>query len=432
MSSYNGISFWEIVERLNASAASARLEALRSVAGRPPSAAHTEEVNNHVHTTFSFSPYSPTAAVWAAREAGLSTVGIVDHDTAAGASEFRQAGELLGFPTTTGFEIRVSMSDTALGTRRYNSPDSEGVAYILCHGLPHSSLGQAEALLEPVRQSRERRNLRMVARLNDLLSSSGISQVSYEKDVRPLSEAEQGGTVTERHIMYALAKVVSSEVGRGPALVRFLESNMNIEVSSEQHERLADPENPHLLYDLLGVLKSKFVPRIFETPDDEECMPVSRAVAAIRAMGAVPCYSYLGDIGKSVTGDKKAQAFEDAFLEELFGELVRLGFQAVSYMPPRNTPEQLARVQKLAREHGLMEISGVDINTSRQIFSCPETAQPEFRRLGDAAWALIEHERSIEEGREGLFSGDETAGAAGTEVLAARARERFSQRGGHE
>ena len=40
-----------------------------------------------------------------------------------------------------------------------------------------------------------------------------------------------------------------------------------------------------------------------------------------------------------------------------------------------------------------MEISGVDINSSRQSFNCPILLEPEFRHLADAAWALIAHEK---------------------------------------
>lgn len=37
--------------------------------------------NNHIHTVYSFSPYSPTAAVYMARAYGLETAGIMDHDS---------------------------------------------------------------------------------------------------------------------------------------------------------------------------------------------------------------------------------------------------------------------------------------------------------------------------------------------------------------
>ena len=70
----------QILKRLNAPTREQRLEHLREIlptAEFPP--AVPEYINNHIHTTYSFSPYSPTAAVFAARMEGLSTAGIVDH-----------------------------------------------------------------------------------------------------------------------------------------------------------------------------------------------------------------------------------------------------------------------------------------------------------------------------------------------------------------
>ena len=106
------------------------------------------------------------------------------------------------------------------------------------------------------------------------------------------------------------------------------------------------------------------------------------------------CYAYLGDVGDSVTGDKKAQKFEDDYLDELFGVLRDCGFSAVTYMPSRNTKEQLRRVMDLCHANGLFEISGEDINSPRQIFIIKAMENPMFQNLIDATWKLIEHENT--------------------------------------
>ena len=98
-----------LLKSLNEGSKDERLSALtRAVAraGFPP--VDPRMVNNHVHTTYSFSPYSPTAAVYAARAEGLATCGIVDHDSMGGAREFIEAGKIVGIPTTIGVEARVS------------------------------------------------------------------------------------------------------------------------------------------------------------------------------------------------------------------------------------------------------------------------------------------------------------------------------------
>jgi hypothetical protein len=155
---------------------------------------------------------------------------------------------------------------------------------------------------------------------------------------------------------------------------------------------LSDANNPHYLFDLLGVLKANFLPKIFIQPNDDECIPAKKVCEFAKSIGAIPSYAYLGDVAESPTGDKAAEHFEDDFIEPLFAELVKMGYLAVTYMPPRNTEEQLKRVQQLCAKHGLMEISGVDINSSRQLFNCPEVLQPTFHHLIDTTWALIAHE----------------------------------------
>ncbi len=104
-------------------------------------------INNHIHTTYSFSPYSPTAAVYAARTEGLCTAGIIDHDSIAGAREFLAAAELVGMPVTVGMECRVSMDGTAMQGKRTNNPDQAGVSYMTIQSVPHEHIEEAERLV---------------------------------------------------------------------------------------------------------------------------------------------------------------------------------------------------------------------------------------------------------------------------------------------
>mgnify|MGYP007058149328 FL=1 len=71
-----------------------------------------------------------------------------------------------------------------------------------------------------------------------------------------------------------------------------------------------------------------------------------------------------------------------------------LGFNAVTYMPSRNSMEQLKRVKALCQQHGLFQISGEDINSPRQSFVCIAMRNKEFSNLFDSTWALIGHEKA--------------------------------------
>jgi len=376
------------LEQLNAGSAQDRLATLEALIASETTAPERspQYANNHIHTFYSFSPYSPAAAVYFARAATLMTAGLMDHDSIAGAEEFTRAGEIAGVATTVGLECRVSLAGTALEGRLVNNPDQKSVAYMALHGVPRDSVKLLQDTFAPLREKRNVRNRKMTANANGVLSAHGIA-LDFDADVLPLSKFSEGGSVTERHIICAVCKKIVASAGRENT-ADFVEKNLRLPLSQKQKSQLTDPENPYFDYDLLGVLKAEFIEKIY-VPADEECMHLRSLSKLARDAGALLCYAYLGDVGESVTGDKKAQQFEDSCLGVLFDTLTENGVDAVTYMPSRNTPEQLARLQQMCRERGFMEISGEDINSPRQKFICEQLALPQFRHLIDATWELI-------------------------------------------
>ncbi|MBQ9930431.1 MAG: PHP domain-containing protein [Oscillospiraceae bacterium] len=377
-----------ILEKLNAPAKAQRLANLAEVLKTTtfPEAV-PQYINNHIHTTYSFSPYSPTAAVYAARMEGLCTAGIIDHDSISGAEEFLEAARMIGIPVTIGMECRVSMDGTRLEGRRTNNPDQVGVSYMTIQSVPHDKIATLTEFFRPYQAARHLRNRRMIEKINALLP--GI-ELDYDRDVLPLSEAADNGGVTERHLMYALAKKLVAQVGKGEAMVKKL-GDMGLTLSAKQEAQMLDTEYPFYEYDLLGILKGAFVPQIFIDATDE-CPKLPDMVKLCADVDAYLCYAYLGDVGDSVTGDKKAQKFEDDYLDDVFECLKEEGVKAVTYMPTRNTPAQLERLRGLCDQYGMFQISGEDINSPRQSFVIKAMENPMFQNLIDATWKLIEHE----------------------------------------
>lgn len=103
----------ELISRISRAdiTADERLEALGEVMKKVRSGEiETPErgifVNNHIHTSYSFSPYTPTSALFNAWRAGLRTAGIMDHDSVGGMREFIRAGEIIGMPITCGIRMQ--------------------------------------------------------------------------------------------------------------------------------------------------------------------------------------------------------------------------------------------------------------------------------------------------------------------------------------
>ena len=392
----------ETLALLNADAPTA-LENLKKLAADNPFPPKGTDVNNHTHTTYSFSPYSPTAAVYFARMAGLATCGLMDHDSIAGAEEFLAAAQAIGMGATIGIECRVSFANSPFASRRINNPDQDGIVYMALHGVPHTQTGRVNEFFAPYRAKRNVRNAKMVAAVNGLMAKYGVT-LDFEKDVLPLSNAAKGGSVTERHLSRALSEKLLARYPEGAALVRFLEEDMGFAISAKVRGYLMDEANPFRMYDLLGFIKSDVIGK-FYIPATDECPDVRDVLALSEEVGAISAYAYLGDVGDSVTGDKRAQKFEDDYLDELVPFLKELGFRAITYMPSRNTMAQLNRVRALCEQYGLMQISGEDINSPRQSFVCEAQRDPAFAHLITATWALIAHEwRATANPEDGLFS----------------------------
>lgn len=379
----------QILEKLNAPTREARLANLREIVKTtqfPPMV--PQYINNHIHTTYSFSPYSPTAAVYAARMEGLCTAGIIDHDSISGAEEFLEAAAIVDIPVTIGMECRATMDGTSMEGRRTNNPDQVGCSYMTIQSVPHDKIGRLTEFFAPYRAARDVRNRKMIARINDLLGMT----LDYDRDVLPLSMHHEGGGVTERHLMYAVAKAMVAKAGKGQGMVDYLGS-IGLKLSDKQKNQMLDTAYPFYEYDLLGILKSAFVPKIYIDATDE-CPKVRDLVALCQEIDAILCYAYLGDVGDSVTGDKKAQKFEDDYLDEVFDCLKDVGVKAVTYMPTRNTMAQLERLRGLCDRYGMFQISGEDINSPRQSFIIRAMENPMFQNLIDATWKLIEHEKN--------------------------------------
>jgi hypothetical protein len=400
--------YLKCIDDLNNADVKKRLESLRTLTdgvkkGELEKPVSGGDVNNHIHTTYSFSPYSPAKALWMAYNAGLKTAGIMDHDSISGAQEFIDAGKIIGMATTIGVECRVDFSKTPLNGKKINNTDQKSIVYMTLHGVPHTQIARVKAFFEPYTAERNKRNRLMVERINEFLRPFEVA-IDFDRDVVLISMSCEGGSITERHILFALSHKLMEVYGRGKKLVNFLKDCLHLNIAEKIEKFLLDIENPFYDYDLLGVLKSDMIEKIY-IDATKECPDVREAIKLSGEIGAISAYAYLGDIGDSVTGDKRSQKFEDDYLELLFEVIKSLGFNAVTYMPARNTLEQLKRVKTLCEKHEFFQISGEDINSPRQSFVCHAMKNTEFNNLFDSTWALIGHEMAATmDLSKGMFS----------------------------
>ena len=82
-------------------------------------------------------------------------------------------------------------------------------------------------------------------------------------------------------------------------MVEYLAS-IGLTLSEKQKAQMLDTAYPFYEYDLLGILKSAFVPQIYVDAADE-CPTVAALVDLCREIDAYLCYAYLGDVGRQAS-----------------------------------------------------------------------------------------------------------------------------------
>lgn len=244
----------------------------------------------------------------------------------------------------------------------------------------------------------------MVDKINDIVKDINLS---FEDDVVPISKYTEGGSITERHILYALGKKIHEKTKTRQKLTEYVSKELDISLTDTQNRYIENENNENFLYDLLNILKSNFVKKMYVDAKEPELVKIGDALKFIHEIGAIPAYAYLGDVENSLTGDKKAQKFEDDYISELIAYAKQIGFDGAAYMPSRNTKKQLKKVQALCRQHELFEISGEDINQPRQSFICEQLMDDDYIHLIDNTWALIGHEVLASKSIDlGMFAGE--------------------------
>ena len=90
--------------------------------------------------------------------------------------------------------------------------------------------------------------------------------------------------------MYALAIELVKQVGKGQGMIDKLTS-LGMNLSEKQQKMLLDTEYPFYEYDVLGMLKGTFVPKIFIDATDE-CPKLPDMVKLCKEIDAYLCYAY--------------------------------------------------------------------------------------------------------------------------------------------
>lgn len=390
----------QLIEQLNAPSARKRIAAVRRLAALDRGAEaeslpvpRENDSNLHIHTFYSYSPYSPSQAAYLCYRNGLSGAGIMDHDTLSGAKEFVKACKILGLFHTAGFDFRVRLKPD----KNCEHPlSTDGYTYIAVYGVPKKEIKKVNAWLSEDRAARVARNRKFAESVNRFFEKENIA-VDFAADVLPSTRYKEGGSVTERHILRAAAGKIAEKYGRGAETPAFLR-RAGFAVDDDLFALLSDPDNPFYLDDLTTALKEGAA--AFGVGSRREAVDMPDVVGRLENFGAIVSYLFFGNLDEISRGES-----EEEKLEYLVLGVKELGFNAMSVKLSRIGRETLLRLAALCEKHSLFLLPGTAVNSPRQPFGNDLLETEEFRFLADASWAVVGHGKMSDYNLEdGMFS----------------------------
>ena len=129
----------------------------------------------HTHSTASDGTFSPSEVAELAKDAGLASVALTDHDTTDGLEEFMEAGKRLGIETIPGIELAAGYKNTEL--------------HIVGLFIDYNSSTLKESM-EFIVNERNERNKKMI---------KALSRIGIEISLRELEENAGGNIITRAH-----------------------------------------------------------------------------------------------------------------------------------------------------------------------------------------------------------------------------------------
>ena len=247
----------------------------------------TDLVDLHVHSRASDGEYPPREIVRLAKEAGLRAIALTDHDTTAGVAEALAAADEFGVEVIPAVEVSAEFAD--------------GACHILGYFIDPSD-GSLEAVLEEARAERDRRNRKILERLEALGMPLRMDEVRCHVSA---------GVTTRAHFAAAL-----------------LEKGC-VKTWDEAFEKF------------LGRDKPAYVPRKRVEP--------AEAIRVIREAGGLASLAHPRQLNRSV-----------AETEAWIARLAECGLEAVETQSPDHSAALAKQYAASAERLGLLETGGTD------------------------------------------------------------------------
>jgi predicted metal-dependent phosphoesterase TrpH len=257
-------------------------------------------IDLHLHSIYSDGTCSPGELVERAMHAGLHAIGLTDHDTVEGNTEFLAAAAAAGIDAIAGVEISAEYVNPVSNRK------GDGELHILGY-FPEWNEQNEQAMsdLAEIRENRSERNPKIIQRLRDLGCDITIEEVN----------AFAGNKVVGRPHIAALLVQKGYAASTEQAFTRYLSNKA-----------------------------PAYVPKKIFTPE--------RAIRLIRDAGGLPVLAH----------PKMLQIHSEPHMRNLLDSLTVLGLEGIEAHCSTHQPYDVQRFSGHAEEYDLVITGGTDFH----------------------------------------------------------------------
>ena len=266
-------------------------------------------VNLNVHTTSSFSPYSPQLGAYMAYKSGITLAGVSDFGSVSSVREFEKSCLALGIAYVGGFEITVSHAEL-------------GDFLVSIYGVNSENQKAFLNALADFRDICLKKCMSLAENLNRKLKKFDLV-IDFEKDVLPISYSKKGGTVTLKHVYQALAEKIIALNGKGKPTADFIRYKLCFDIAECDYNLLCDKNDPYYIYDLISTLRTSSKIHVGE----RDYPSVESVLQVVREQGLICAFEY--DNGPNwIQGETQTEKSLQEF-DEILDKIKQIGFNAV-------------------------------------------------------------------------------------------------------